>query len=56
MADLTATQAMYRELEAGESRKELVRKVASGLAKRKWHTLSSQAGHRVNKAVGVAKA
>jgi len=53
LADLTACQAMYRELDAGETRKALVGKVDGGLKRRKWHTTTPSVQALVDIAAGI---
>ena len=53
LADLTACQAIYRELDAGENRKALVGKVDAGLKRRKWHSTTPSVQALVDSAVGI---
>lgn len=41
ISDLTITQVNLRDLDPGETRDELVRKVGQGILKRKWHSFSA---------------
>ena len=53
LADLTACQAMFRELDAGETRKTLVAKVDAGLKRRKWHTTTTSVQALVDSTAGI---
>lgn len=55
LADLTAAQALFRDLEAGETRQALVGRVSTGLSKRKWHSVSKKVQHQVDKCLGTVK-
>ena len=53
MADLTVSQSMVRELQPGETRHDLIRKISNGLQKRKWHKqLTPSVQRRVEVALG----
>ena len=51
----TNKMALFRDLEVGETRKDLVRKVPQGLARRKWHTVTSTLEDQIGKVVGIVK-
>lgn len=40
LADLIMAQALHRDLDPGEYRKDIVRRISAGLAKRRWHEVS----------------
>lgn len=51
MADLTVSQAMVRDLQMGETRRDLVKKISAGLQRRKWHkALTATVQQRVSAA------
>lgn len=52
LPDLTATQAMVRDLDPGEVRVTLVSRVMSALARRRFHTVSATVRQRADAIVG----
>ena len=55
LADLATIQAIFRDLDGGETRKDLVRMVNAGFARRKWHSTSGVQKH-VDTCLGPVKA
>ncbi len=43
LADFTITQSVWRKLEVGETRTDLVRRITQSIMKRTWHTSPSEA-------------
>ena len=55
LGDITAIQAAYRDLEPGETRQQLVGKVAAGIPQKKWMSLSPCVDAKVQLLLPTAK-